>query len=77
MAAAAAAAVKVFLKVSDDGRMIYFSRVGRGGDVRVRSSSDEDQQQQQQKMEEISNSSRMRRRLSYSRIISLSSPGRR
>lgn len=76
MAAAAAAAVKVFLKVSDDGRMIYFSRVGRGGDVRVRSSSDEDQQQQQ-KMEEISSSSRMRRRLSYSRIISLSSPGRR
>lgn len=39
--------------------------------MRVRSSSDEDQEQ---KMEEISSS---RMRLSYSRIISLSSPGRR
>lgn len=61
--------------MSDDGRMIYFSEGNGGGscggDVRVRSSSDEDQEQ---KMEEISSS---RMRLSYSRIISLSSPGRR
>lgn len=33
--AAAAAAVKVFLKVSDDGRMIYFSEGDEGGAVEV------------------------------------------